>query len=62
VKADWPALPWVIAGLFAALLIEFAVAPRIVLREQLALWHSVGTGLFVAQWACAGRVLWLSRA
>jgi hypothetical protein len=52
------ATPWIIAGLFVALLIEFAVAPRIALRAQLPVWHSVATGLLLVQWACACRTLW----
>ncbi|MEJ7929596.1 DUF4149 domain-containing protein [Ramlibacter sp. AN1015] len=52
------ALPLVVAGLLLALLIEFAVAPRIVARENLRLWHGVGTALYALQWLCAGAVLW----
>ncbi len=40
-----------------ALLSEFAVAPRIMLRENLALWHAVGSAMYLAHWACAGLVL-----
>lgn len=46
------------AGLLLALLQEFAIAPRIVARDNLALWHRVGTALFVLQWVCAGWLLW----
>lgn len=52
------AIIFVVSGLLMALLSEFAVAPRIVARENLRLWHSVGTTLFALQWACAGAVLW----
>lgn len=45
-------------GLLLALLIEFAVAPRIVAREDLRLWHGVGTAMFAAQWVCALALLW----
>jgi len=34
------------------------VCPRIVARENLRLWHSVGTGLYALQWLCAAAVLW----
>jgi hypothetical protein len=34
------------------------VAPRIVARENLRLWHGVGTTMYVLQWMCAGVVLW----
>ena len=47
----------VVAGLLMALLSEFAVAPRIVARENLKLWHSVGSGLYLLQWFCAGFVI-----
>jgi hypothetical protein len=43
--------------MLAALLQEFAVAPRIVLRQNLALWHSVGTAMYAVQWLCALVVL-----
>jgi uncharacterized membrane protein len=49
---------WVAAGMLLALLSEFAVAPHIVARDNLALWHGVGTGLYALQWVCAGVVLW----
>lgn len=51
-------LGWVLAGALLALLMEFAVAPRIVLRENLAFWHAAGTGMYFGQWVCAGAVLW----
>jgi hypothetical protein len=59
-KADWGhgALIFVFAGLLLALLTEFAVAPRIVARENLRLWHSVGTATYALQWLCALVVLW----
>ena len=49
---------WTLAGVLLALLVEFAVAPRIVARQDLALWHSVGSAMYAAQWLCAGVVLW----
>jgi uncharacterized membrane protein len=52
------ALLFVFAGLLLALLAEFAVAPRIVARDNLKLWHSVGSGMYLLQWLCAGVVLW----
>lgn len=48
----------IVAGLLLALLVEYAVAPRIVARENLKLWHSVGTGLYFVQWLCAAAALW----
>ena len=47
-----------LAGMLLALLSEFAVSPRIVARENLKLWHAVGSAFYLAQWACAGLVLW----
>jgi len=57
---DWRggAVLFVLAGLLLALLSEFAVAPRIMARENLRLWHGLGTGMYVVQWLCAGAVLW----
>ena len=59
-RLDWAggALAWLLAGLLAALLLEFGVAPRIVARENLKLWHAVGSGLYLLQWLCAGVVLY----
>lgn len=47
----------IIAGLFCAFLLEFLVAPKIVARESLMFWHSVGTAMFVIQWIGASWVL-----
>ena len=52
------AVVYAVPAMLLALLLEFAVAPRIVLRENLALWHSVGSAMYLAQWLCAGVVLW----
>ena len=59
-QMDWArgALLYITAGVLLALLAEFAVAPRIMSRQDLRLWHSVGTGMYVLQWLCAGIVLW----
>lgn len=48
----------VVPGMLLALLIEFAVAPRIVARENLRLWHGAGTLMYAVQWLCASVVLW----
>jgi hypothetical protein len=45
---------FIISGMLLALLSELVVAPRIVARENLPLWHSVGVGFYLAQWFCAG--------
>jgi hypothetical protein len=44
---------FVVGGVLMALLVEFAVAPHIVARDNLALWHGVGTAMYVLQWVCA---------
>lgn len=59
-RMDWAqgAVAYALLGMLAALLQEFAVAPRIVARQDLALWHSAGTALYAVQWLCALVVLW----
>ena len=59
-SAPWPPIVMMtlLAGMLMALLAEFAVAPRIVARENLALWHSIGSGMYLLQWLCALMVLW----
>ena len=44
---------FIASGMLLALLVEFAVAPHIVARDNLALWHRVGSLMYFAQWACA---------
>jgi hypothetical protein len=41
-----------------ALLIEVAVKPHIVARDNMALWHNLGSAFYVLQWLCAGKTLW----
>lgn len=45
-----------LGAMLLALLLEFAVAPRILAREHLALWHGLGSAMYVLQCLCA---LWL---
>ena len=52
------AMVFILGGMLLALLSQFAVAPRIVARQDLRLWHSVGSVLYLAQWGCAAAVLW----
>jgi hypothetical protein len=54
-----PAIIFIVFGMLLALLAEFAVAPRIVLRENLRLWHSVGSLMFLLQWLCASAAFWV---
>ena len=52
------AMIFVAGGMLLALLLEFAVAPHIVAREDLRFWHIVGTALYALQWLCAGAAIW----
>ena len=52
------AIGFVVFGMLLALLLEYAVAPRIVARQNLRLWHSLGAALYVVQWLSAAVVLW----
>lgn len=45
---------FIVFGMLLALLSEFGVAPHIVARDNLRLWHSLGSGFYVLQWVCAG--------
>ena len=48
---------FVVGGVLLALLVEYGVAPRIVAKENLALWHGVGSAMYLVQWLCAATVL-----
>ena len=52
------AITLIVTALLLALLQEYAVAPRILARDNLKLWHAVGSGMYLGQWACAGALLW----
>lgn len=52
------AIIFIVFGLLMVMLLEFAVAPRIVARENLRVWHTVGTAMYLLQWLCASMVLW----
>jgi Domain of unknown function (DUF4149) len=58
-----PAIKFIVAGLLLTLLVEFGVAPRIVSARaeggNLALWHGLGSAMYLVQWLCAGVTLWL---
>lgn len=45
---------FIVLGMLLALLSEFGIAPHIVARDNLRLWHSLGSGFYVLQWICAG--------
>jgi len=60
-KPEWWAqqsLMYIIVGLLLALLVQYGVSPRIVARDNLRWWHSVGTVMYCVQWLCAGATLW----
>ncbi|RZJ12055.1 MAG: DUF4149 domain-containing protein [Acidovorax sp.] len=52
------AMIFILGGMLLALLSQFGVAPRIVARQDLRLWHSVGSVMYLLQWGCALVVLW----
>lgn len=58
VPAAYTAIVFIVSGMLLALLSEFAVAPRIVAREDLRLWHSVGSVMYLLQWMCAAVIFW----
>lgn len=52
------AIIFIVLGMLLSLLVAFGVSPRIVDKENLMLWHAVGSLMYLAQWVCAGLVLW----
>ena len=52
------ATAFILGGVVLALLVQFGVAPRIVARDNLRLWHGLGTAMMAAQWVCASVVFW----
>ena len=48
----------VLAALLLALLQQYAVAPRILARDNLKFWHALGSGMYLAQWLCTLVLLW----
>ncbi|MBT2332830.1 DUF4149 domain-containing protein [Variovorax paradoxus] len=57
-SASMTAIFLILGALLLALLQQYAVAPRILARDNLKLWHAVGSGMYVVQWLCAGVLLW----
>lgn len=49
---------YVLGGVALALLAQCVVAPHIVARDNLRLWHAAGTAMYLAQWCCAAAVFW----
>ena len=52
------AIGFVVGGMLLALVVQYGVSPKIVARENLKLWHSLGTLMYALQWICAAVVLW----
>ena len=48
---------FIVGGMLLALVSQYGVAPRIVARQDLRLWHTVGSVLYGLQWVCALVVL-----
>ncbi len=57
-KSAVAALILIAFGLLMAALVHWGVAPRIVARENLRLWHSLGTVLYALQWLSALALFW----
>ncbi|WP_111876879.1 DUF4149 domain-containing protein [Paracidovorax anthurii] len=59
-QEDWAraTMAYVIGGLLLSLLVQYGVAPRIMARANLKIWHSVGTVMYALQWGCALLILW----
>ena len=55
---DSTAIILIICGVLMALLVEFAVAPHILMRNNLKIWHSLGSGMYLLQWLCALAIFW----
>ncbi|MEG0923372.1 MAG: DUF4149 domain-containing protein [Comamonas sp.] len=58
--AQWAqnTIGFVVAAMLLALVVQYGVSPKIVVRQNLKLWHSLGTVMYAAQWLCAAAVLW----
>ena len=61
-KRTLASMALVLCAMLLAMFQEFGVAHQIVTARStggsLRLWHTLGTVLVVAQWVCAGAVLW----
>ena len=55
---DSTAIILIIGGVLMALLVEFAVVPHILMRNNLKIWHSLGSGMYLLQWLCALAIFW----
>jgi Domain of unknown function (DUF4149) len=58
VSVQYFAILFIVLGMLLALLVTFGISPRIVARQNVMLWHAVGSLMYLAQWVCAGVVFW----
>ena len=58
VQRAFYAIGLVVFSTLMALLVEFGVSPHILARENLRLWHGVGSAMYFLQWLCTGLLLW----
>jgi hypothetical protein len=52
------AISLIVVALLLALLQQYAVAPHILMRDNLRLWHSLGSAMYLGQWVCTCVLLW----
>jgi hypothetical protein len=48
-----------VLGIALPLIVQFVVTPHIVARDNLKLWHALGSGLYLLQWFCVSCLLYL---
>jgi hypothetical protein len=48
----------ILAAMLLAVIVEWGIAPRILARENMLLWHSLGTAFWVLQWGCLTAHVW----
>lgn len=48
----------IVTAMLLALLQRYAVAPHILARDNLRLWHAVGSAMYLGQWLCTGVLFW----
>lgn len=60
--SSYLAIGLIVFAMLLALLAQFVVAPHIVARDNLKLWHSAGSVIYLLQWASVAVVLWLGAA
>ena len=48
----------ILAAMLLAVIVEWGIAPRILARDNMLLWHSLSTIFWVLQWACLAVHVW----